>query len=303
MIETTMYDIDENSCSMEPSSKKRKLNMTLDLQSLTPVSSALKSSKAADKFLTTAVAGGSDLLSTPDLFMLASPDLERFIVQPNAAGFGVLTTPTPTTNILFPRSVTEEQEAYARGFVDALAELHNKNEPAAVTSSSTAGVPALSRPTTTVLLAPASSNAYVFTSARQPSTTCTALPMMVDAANNNSGTVLPPVVKVETAQTVPAPPSVVSSSPLDIKPINMDEQEHAKLERKRARNRLAATRCRNRKLERISKLEDRVAELKQQNGQLVQTASALREEVARLKRGIVEHTRRGCQVMLSHNLM
>lgn len=300
MIETTMYDVDENSCSMEPSSKKRKLNMTLDLQSVTPVSSALKSSKAADKFLTTAVTGGSDLLSTPDLFMLASPDLERFIVQPN--GLGVLTTPTPTTNILFPRSVTEEQEAYARGFVDALAELH-KNEPG-VTTSSSSTVSAASRPApTTVLLAPSSSAAYVFTTSAQPAaTTCTALPMMVDAANNNNGMVLPPVVKVETAQTVPTPPSVSSSS-FDMKPIDMDEQEHAKLERKRARNRLAATRCRNRKLERIAKLEDRVAELKQQNGQLVQTASALREEVARLKRGIVEHTRRGCQVMLSHNLM
>ena len=37
----------------------------------------------------------------------------------------VTTTPTPT-QFLCPKYVTEEQDAYARGFVDALAELYKK---------------------------------------------------------------------------------------------------------------------------------------------------------------------------------
>jgi len=309
-----MYDLDDsNSCSTEPSYKRRKMNMTLDLQSAAasiPTTIGLKSKAAADKLLT-AAGGGSDLLATPDLgmFMLASPDLERFIVQPNGL---VLTTPTPTS-VLFPKSVTEEQEAYARGFIDALAELHKNGSTAAGSSTTTMTTTTAvgARPTTVLLSALNQSSNYVF--AGQPSsassTRTATLPMMVDAANNNnnnSGLVVPPpVVKVETAQTVPSTtlPLPSSSSSVDMKPIDMDEQEHAKLERKRARNRLAATRCRNRKLERISRLEERVAELKVQNGQLMQSATALREEVARLKRGIVEHTRRGCQVMLSHSLL
>ena len=48
--------------------------------------------------------------------------------------------------------------------------------------------------------------------------------------------------KIESAQTVPT---------LSVAPINMDDQELQKLDRKRARNRVAATRCRNRKLERF----------------------------------------------------
>ncbi|MRA94204.1 hypothetical protein GH868_30220, partial [Bacillus thuringiensis] len=57
------------------------------------------------------------LLASPDLNMLklASPELEKMLL----ANGSVTTTPTPT-QFIFPRSVTEEQEAYARGFVDAL---------------------------------------------------------------------------------------------------------------------------------------------------------------------------------------
>ena len=35
------------------------------------------------------------------------------------------------TQVLFPRSVTEEQEAYARGFLDALVELQRQRQQAA----------------------------------------------------------------------------------------------------------------------------------------------------------------------------
>merc|ERR1719245_2731054 len=71
--------------------------------------------------------GVVNVLSSPDLklLQLASPELERMIIQQNGM---VTTTPTPT-QFLCPKYVTEEQEAYARGFVDALNELHSKEGP------------------------------------------------------------------------------------------------------------------------------------------------------------------------------
>ena len=259
-----MYD--DNSSSLPPDAKKRKVNMTLDLQqSNTPKQNKL-----------------NELLATPDvgMFMLTSPDLERFIIQQNGL---VLTTPTPTTQILFPKTVTEEQEAYARGFVDALSELHKNYGPPAVSATvAPSSVSAGAQKTTNVVNL----------------TTVTSVPasQIVSAAQPS---LLPSSIKQESAQSTPKK----LLPPADIQPIDMDEQEMAKLERKRARNRQAATRCRNRKLERISRLEDRVAELKGQNSQLQQSAASLRDEVARLKHAIIEHTRRGCQVMLTHNLL
>merc|ERR1719384_1886646 len=51
-------------------------------------------------------------------------------------------------------------------------------------------------------------------------------------------------------------------------PIDMETQEKIKLDRKRQRNRLAASKCRKRKLERISQLDDRVSALKNENADL-----------------------------------
>ena len=53
-------------------------------------------------------------------------------------------------------------------------------------------------------------------------------------------------------------------------PIDMGSQEEQKLERKRSRNRVAATKCRKKKLEKISKLEERVKVLKSENTDLGQ---------------------------------
>jgi transcription factor AP-1 len=83
----------------------------------------------------------------------------------------------------------------------------------------------------------------------------------------------------------------------------MVTQERIKVERKRSRNRVAARKCRYRKLERISKLEDRVNELTGQKNELAHSATQLREQVVRLKQQIMEHVKGGCTLMLSSNLM
>uniref|UniRef100_A0A8C4NHB0 Transcription factor JunB n=1 Tax=Eptatretus burgeri TaxID=7764 RepID=A0A8C4NHB0_EPTBU len=65
----------------------------------------------------------------------------------------------------------------------------------------------------------------------------------------------------EPLQMVPESRAMAGS----VGPIDLEEQELMKVERKRHRNRIAATRCRRRKLERIARLQDKVASLKAQN--------------------------------------
>ncbi|PWA17574.1 hypothetical protein CCH79_00011299 [Gambusia affinis] len=73
-------------------------------------------------------------------------------------------------------------------------------------------------------------------------------------------------------------------------------------ERKRMRNRVAASKCRKRKLERISRLEDRVKNLKTQNTELVSSANVLRDELALLKQKVMDHVNSGCQLILTQQL-
>ncbi|XP_005881668.1 PREDICTED: transcription factor jun-B [Myotis brandtii] len=95
--------------------------------------------------------------------------------------------------------------------------------------------------------------------------------------------------------TTPTPPGQYF---YPLSPINMEDQERIKVERKRLRNRLAATKCRKRKLERIARLEDKVKTLKAENLGLSNTAGVLREQVAQLKQKVMTHVSNGCQLLL-----
>lgn len=96
----------------------------------------------------------------------------------------------------------------------------------------------------------------------------------------------------EEPQTVP---SLNQSPPMS--PVNMEYQERIKLERKRQRNRLAASKCRSRKLERISKLEDKVKILKSENIELGNIVNQLKETVGLLKLEVIEHNKAGCPII------
>jgi len=84
-----------------------------------------------------------------------------------------------------------------------------------------------------------------------------------------------------------------------ISPIDMESQEVIKLERKRLRNRLAATKCRKRKLERISNLDEKVSDLKAENGELMGIVKRLKESVCNLKQEVMEHVQHGCQMTMT----
>lgn len=95
--------------------------------------------------------------------------------------------------------------------------------------------------------------------------------------------------------TIKDEPQTVPNSP-PMSPIDMENQEKIKLERKRQRNRVAASKCRKRKLERISKLEDKVKVLKGENTELGGVVKALKEHVCQLKQQVIDHIHSGCNI-------
>lgn len=204
----------------------------------------------------------SHLLTSPDLRMLklASPELERLIAQQG----GMVTTPTPggpqAVSAVFGRPATEEQEDYARGFVDALHSLKQREDGGELVYTQLEGRAAA----------------------------------VAAAAAAAAGTVR---VKEEPQRVPSAADSSDSPPPAPTSPVNMVQQEAIKLERKRHRNRIAATKCRLRKLERISRLEDRVSVIKSDNNELADVVNRLREQVAALNQEVREHTEHGCQIM------
>lgn len=233
-----------------------------------------------------------NILNSTDLGLLklASPELERLIIQSN----GMVTT-TPTAQFVYPKAVSDEQE-FAEGFVKALEDLHKQNQLTGAGSASinrlAPGAAASDLPVYTNLSAYGSGTAVNYTTDTipfpppPPSHTHPG-PQQAAATRLHS--------PKDEPQTVPDVQSFGDSPPMS--PIDMDSQERIKAERKKLRNRIAASKCRKRKLERISRLEDKVKSLKTQNSELASTASVLREQVAQLKQRVMNHVNNGCQLL------
>ncbi|XP_061680793.1 transcription factor AP-1 [Syngnathoides biaculeatus] len=314
-METTFYEDSLNGAGYGYSgSKALKHNMTLNLSD--PAGSLKPHLRAR----------AGDLLTSPDvgLLKLASPELERLIIQ-SSNGL-ITTTPTPT-QFLCPKNVTDEQEGFAEGFVRALAELHHQHLPGVSAPSgpppaSGAGLAVYSgtmrsdspvyeelnsfQPAISTVSSPSYTSSVPSYTSTGLSYTTTApsasFPIYAQPSSSSSSTSSPhlPMLTAlkEEPQTVPEMPG--ETPPLS--PIDMESQERIKAERKRMRNRIAASKCRKRKLERISRLEDKVKTLKSQNSELASTANMLREQVAQLKQKVMNHVNSGCQLMLTQQL-
>ncbi|TRY83060.1 hypothetical protein DNTS_004469 [Danionella cerebrum] len=249
----------------------------------------------------------------PSSLKLAAPELEKLIIQ---TGNGVITSPTPG-QYLYGRGITEEQEGFADGFVKALDELHKLNQmqmPPPNVSIGAAGVSSCAAASSSVFGASLQQDTPVYTTlnscnpntnlapaSNYPTTTISYLPQYHHQPTTHHPHFQPslhhPQRPKEEPQIVPDLQSSDGSPPMS--PIDMEDQERIKAERKRLRNRLAATKCRRRKLERISRLEDKVKVLKSDNAGLSSTASLLREQVAQLKQKVMTHVSSGCQLMLT----
>ncbi len=79
-------------------------------------------------------------------------------------------------------------------------------------------------------------------------------------------------------------------------PPEIHVQEQMKVERKKARNRIAASKCREKRLQRESDLQTKVKILKEHNKELNDEVNGLREQISNLKRALLQHMKTGCQV-------
>ncbi|CAL8394430.1 unnamed protein product [Boreogadus saida] len=326
-METTFYDDPLNAFSQHDNAgygsynnpKPLKHNMTLNLAD---PSGTLKPHLRAK---------ASDILTSPDvgLLKLGSPELERLIIQ-SSNGL-ITTTPTPT-QFICPKNVTDEQEGFAEGFVRALAELHHQHMPNGTPVSVPSAPPAAGVNNAVPPPPPVSSAAGATAVYNNNSTMRSESPVYEDLNTFNPAistvsapnyTTSPPTISFSAAPQLPMYGQQHHSAPLSritalkeepqtvpempgetppLSPINMESQERIKAERKRMRNRIAASKCRKRKLERISRLEDKVKNLKCQNSELSSTANMLREQVAQLKQKVMNHVNSGCQLMLTQQL-
>eukprot|EP00096_Caligus_rogercresseyi_P005147 TRINITY_DN2007_c0_g1_i1.p1 TRINITY_DN2007_c0_g1~~TRINITY_DN2007_c0_g1_i1.p1 ORF type:complete len:253 (+),score=53.54 TRINITY_DN2007_c0_g1_i1:13-771(+) len=81
--------------------------------------------------------------------------------------------------------------------------------------------------------------------------------------------------------------------------VDMDINESLKVERKRARNRVAASKCRLRKLERISILDQQASQLRADNDELASLSTKLKAEIFALKEELNWHINNGCKIWYS----
>lgn len=226
-----------------------------------PISLDLKNTTKKQRIVAPLIIGSPDTQNK----LLTTPDLEKILHL----------LPTPQPGLVFQTktaAVTSEQEAFGKGFEEALHSLHNNSNKQILTGNNgTISSISTTNPTTTAIGTGMSGGSFTYT----------------NLENFNSVS-----IKDEPQNPPSSPP---------VSPIDMETQEKIKLERKRQRNRVAASKCRKRKLERISKLEEKVKMLKGENTDLGSIVKNLKEHVAQLKQQVIEHIESGCSIQTMCN--
>lgn len=291
---------------------RKRQNLTLDLNSASAKKNRVQ-----------------NLLTSPDVQMLklTSPELEKFLSQNPT-----LATPTPS-GYIFPKSVTEEQMMYAKGFEEALEHLRQAetvpegSNEATVAAANTLATLSAVHPNTVhpstvhpLIVHPAPPSIQI-NQEHQVTSLPLSLPNTIPAprphSRPNSGAsgcydselyAVPDGIKIKDepddlslsgGESNYGSESMLSPNTSGMSPIDMESQEKIKLERKRLRNRLAASKCRKRKLERISQLDERVAQLKTENSDLAAVVKKMKSSVAVLKQEVMEHVSSGCEIRMT----
>jgi len=297
---TTQVAVENMDGKMQPPTQgggRKRQNLTLDLNSASAKKNRVQ-----------------NLLTSPDVQMLklTSPELEKFLSQNPT-----LATPTPS-GYIFPKSVTEEQMMYAKGFEEALE--HLRQAETVPEGSNEATVAAANTLATLSAVHPAGPSIQI-SQDHQPTNLPLSLPNTIPVPkplsrpnSGASGSYDPELYQVPEGIKIKDEPddqslsggesnygseSMLSPNNAGMSPIDMESQEKIKLERKRLRNRLAASKCRKRKLERISQLDERVAQLKTENADLAAVVKKMKSSVAVLKQEVMEHVNSGCEIRMT----
>merc|ERR1712165_580754 len=289
--------------------QKRKA-LTLDLNA---AASSVGPSGLAGGFSKKSKLAASHILTSPDVqkLKLSSPELAEFLTRNPT-----LATPTPSGgNYIFPKTVTEEQESYVKGFEVALKNLQHQEIPNQIITGSHVGLPSVikSEPLTrtsieTIEKATAAHRASAAaTSAKLApvvsipevgkSFTSFSIPEVSPRPESSaSGSMDSAELRIKeemddadldqedfddddsySDEEKPAPKKGRGSGSKKITPINMESQEKIKLER-------------------ISQLELKVKDLKGENSELYNVVKKLKQSVANLKQEVIDHCNSGCQI-------
>merc|ERR1711942_577481 len=309
-VQATSKKVKKQRKLVEKMAQKRKA-LTLDLNAAAGVGPS-----GFGNFSKKSKLAASHILTSPDVqkLKLSSPELAEFLTRNPT-----LATPTPSGgNYIFPKTVTKEQESYVKGFEVALKNLQHQEIPNQIITGSHVGLPSVikSEPLTrtsieTIEKATAAHRASAAaTSAKLApvvsipeigkSFTSFSIPEVSPRPESSaSGSMDSAELRIKeemddadldqedfdddddsySDEEKPAPKKGRGSGSKKITPINMESQEKIKLERKRMRNRLAASKCRKRKLERISQLELKVKDLKGENSELYNVVKKLKQSV------------------------
>jgi len=221
------------------------------------------------------------VLSSPDvrLLKLPSPDLERLVIQ--------LYSNNHYQHQQQQQEWCEQESSkdgemavdvmatqhYARGFVDALLELQSQRQ---TDCNSTTAEPSASA---AMFQIPTTGSSAVSWAPHQADV-CQAVSSWPGSSSGSGH-----VTSFDTAPMSPVGPAQRQTDD--------DGDERTRLDRKRARNRQAATRCRNRKLQRIDELQSHADRLRAINAKLTDEVKQLRQIVNKLQQDLLLHA--GCQ--------
>merc|ERR1712018_1122378 len=210
-----------------------------------------------------------------DAHILTSPDVENFL-RKNPT----LETPTPSAlGYMYPTSVTEEQKNYVKGFEVALQNMqaNAKNEQ----HQQSAAIETIERATAAhraMKISEVSPRPSSSASGSMDSSELRIKEEIDDDLEDDDDEDFS-----EEEEEIHPKKKGGRGRKVNVNPIDMVSQKKIKLERKRQRNRLAASKCRKRKLERISQLELKVKDLKGENSELANVVKKLKESVFSLK--------------------
>lgn len=269
------------------------------------------------------------LLDSPDLklFQLTSPDLESLLFQQN----GLLTqlqTPTPGT-LMRMISGREDDKSESRSFEEALAKLNSQrpidnmlqfseSDNALGHAISDEPQPSLHSDPVELVYSRAPSkrpfNEKIIDHANSSSTRSGSRASAFGVAVNNedesqcsSGAASMSAWSDDETYSIRSVPregrgsmrSSLGAKASGLEPVDLGAQEKMRMERKRERNRVAARKCRERKIRKIDELTLQVQKLENEKKNMGVRLNRMQAEVSRLRSVIQDHAHAGCKVPLS----